>query len=149
LQSSKKHKNTTMQKLIEPSFDIELTLNTDVSFYDALLIAIDEAFLSLGEQARETIYFHLGNTMGIKKQEIPFRIYDFQNALEKIFGIGARSLEIMILKHLHKELKTTYKWNMPRWVIPDITFQEYLRKARKDYEKSNNQEVIFRTLKEA
>lgn len=149
MQSSKKHKNNTVQKLTQPSFSIELTLNTDVSFYDALLRAIDDAFLSLGEQAKTTIYFHLENSMGIKKQEIPFRIYDFQNALEKIFGVGARSLEIMILKHLHKELNTTYKWNMPHWVIPDITFQQYLQKAKKDYEKSNNQEVISGIIEDA
>jgi len=72
--------------------------------------------------------------MGIKKQEIPFRIDDFQNALEKLFGIGARHLEILFVKNLHEKLKITCKWDMPRWVVPELTFQEYLRMVKKTFE---------------
>ena len=137
MQISKKYKSRTAQKLDEPSFGIELTIGTDSSFCDTLLEAIDEAFSSLGELPKIAIYLHLENSMGIKKQEIPFRIDDFQNALEKIFGLGARLLEILIVKNLHEKIRSTYKWNMPRWVVPELTFQEYLHLVKMEFENSN------------
>lgn len=126
LQNSEKWKTKTSQKLDEPMFGVELTIGADRSFYDTLLEAIDEAFSSLGESSKTAIYLHLENSMGIRKQEIPLRIDDFQNALEKIFGSGARLLEILFVKNLHEKIKTTYKWDMPRWVVPELTFKEYL-----------------------
>jgi hypothetical protein len=137
LQNSKKYKIRTAQKPDEQPFGIELTIATHRSFYDILLEAIDEALSSLGESSKIAIYLHLENSMGIKKQEIPFRIDDFQNALEKIFGLGARLLEILFVKNLHEKIKTTYKWDMPRWVVPELTFQEYLHLVKMEFENSN------------
>jgi hypothetical protein len=51
-----------------------------------LLDSIDEALLSLGESARQAIYFHIEK--------------NFQIALEKIFGVGARYIEILIMRNL-------------------------------------------------
>jgi hypothetical protein len=137
LQNSNKYKIRTAQKPDEPLFGIELTIGADRSFYDTLLEAIDEAFSSLGESPKTAIYFHLENSMGIQKREIPFRMDDFQNALEKIFGSGARLLEILFVKNLHEKIKTTYKWDMPRWVVPELTFQEYLHLVKMEFENSN------------
>ena len=137
MQNSNKYKIRTAQKPDEPLFGIELTIGADRSFYDTLLEAIDEAFSSLGESPKTAIYFHLENSMGIKKREIPFRIDDFQNALEEIFGLGARLLEILFIKNLHEKIKTTYKWDMPRWVVPELTFQEYLHLVKTEFENSN------------
>ena len=75
--------------------------------------------------------------MGIKKSEIPFRISDFQNALEKIFGVGTRMLEILFIKNLHNQIKIEFKKDLPSWVVPDITFQEYIRLVRMAYENSS------------
>ena len=74
--------------------------------------------------------------MGIKKHEIPFRINDFQNALEKIFGVGTRHLEILIIKNLHKKIKIKYKDNIPSCIVPDLTFHEYIRCVKMTYENS-------------
>jgi hypothetical protein len=137
LQNSKKYKTRAAQKPHEQPFGLELTIGTHRSFYDVLLEAIDEALSSLGESSKTAIYLHLENSMGIKKQEIPFRIDDFQNALEKIFGLGTRLLEILFVKNLHEKIKTTYKWNMPRWVVPELTFQEYLHLVKMEFENSN------------
>lgn len=134
LQNSRKYKTRTVEKLDEPLFGIELTIGADSSFCDTLLEAIDEAFSSLGKSPKIAIYLHLENSMGIRKQEIPFRIDDFQNALEKIFGLGARLLEILIVKNLHEKIKTTYRWDMPRWVVPELTFQEYLHLIKMEFE---------------
>jgi hypothetical protein len=137
LQNSKKYKAKAIQKQDELSFIVELTLDDNRPFYDTLLEAIDKSFLSLGEQVKTSIYLYLENSMGIKKSEIPFRIDDFQNALEKLFGIGTRHLEILVIKNLHEKIKIKYKRDMPRWVVPDLTFQEYIRLAKMTYENSN------------
>ena len=137
MQNSKKYNAKAIQKLDELSFIVELTLDDNRAFYDILLEAIDKSFLSLGEPARTSIYFYLENSMGIKKPEIPFRIEDFQNALEKLFGIGTRHLEILVIKNLHEKIKIKYKEDIPRWVVPDLTFQEYIRIVKMTYENSN------------
>ena len=136
LGNSRKYRTHTAQKLDESPFTVRLTIGAYSSFYDALLKAVDEAFSSLGESAKTSIYYHLENSAGIKRQEIPFRINDFQNALERIFGMGARHLEILFVKNLHKELKIKCKWDIPRGV-PYLTFQEYIRLVKAAYEDSN------------
>jgi hypothetical protein len=100
------------------------------------LEAIDNSFLTLGEPVKKSIYFYLENSMGIKKHEIPFRINDFQNALEKLFGIGTRLLEILIIKNLHKKIKIKCKDNIPSCIVPDLTFHEYIRRVKITYENS-------------
>jgi hypothetical protein len=137
LQKSKKYKAIEMQKQDELPFLVELTLDDDRAFYDILLEAIDKSFLSLGEPVKTSIYLYLENSMGIKKPEIPFRINDFQNALEKLFEIGARHLEILIIKNLHEKIKIKYRRDMPPCVVPNLTFQEYIRYVKMTYENSS------------
>jgi hypothetical protein len=137
LKHNEKHKaKTPAQDLFDAPVYIELTITPDQSFYDVLLNSIDKAFSSLGDSAKTAIYFHLENLFEIKKLDIPFRIDDFQNALERLFGIGSRHLEILFIKNLHEELNTPYKCDMPRLVVTDITFQEYLQRAKMDFENS-------------
>ena len=136
-QNTKKYKAKTIQKQDGLSFTVELMLDDARPFYDILLEAIDKSLMPLGEPAKTAIYFYLENSMEIKKHEIPFRISDFQNALEKLFGIGARHLEILIIKNLHKKIKIKYKDDMPSLVVPDLTFQEYIRHVKMTYENSN------------
>ena len=51
-----------------------------------------------------SVYFHLESKFGVKKQDIPNRVEDFSNALEKIFGFGARNLEVLFIKRLHSKV---------------------------------------------
>ena len=110
---------------------------------DGILIeAIDEALSSLGEDVKKSIYFHLEDLFKIKKQEIPSRLSDFSNALEQIFGLGARHLEIMFMKNLHEKIKVTckwpeYEWPLSKWIVPEMTFQEYVRLMRRNFETAN------------
>lgn len=136
MQKNKKNKAMAMQKQDELPFLVELTFDDNVAFYDILLEAIDKSFLSLGEPVKKSIYCYLENS-GIKKSEIPFRIEDFQNALEKLFGIGTRHVEILVIKNLHEKIKIKYKGNLPSWVVPDLTFKEYIRRVKMTYENSN------------
>jgi hypothetical protein len=142
LQNKKKNKSMAMLKKDESPFLVELTFDDDAAFYDILLEAIDKSFLSLGEPVRKSIYLYLENSIGLKKFEIPFRIIDFQNALEKLFGVGTRILEILIIKNLREKIKIKYKDDVSLWSVPDLTFQEYIRLVKMTYENLNerNQE---------
>ena len=131
----KKNKAMAMQKQDEFPFLVELNFDDNVAFYDVFLEAIDISFLSLGEPVKTSIYRYLENS-GINKIEIPFRINDFQNALEKLFGVGTRHIEILIIKNLHEKIKIKYKNDLPSWFVPDITFQEYIRQIKMTYENS-------------
>jgi hypothetical protein len=62
----------------------------------------------------------------LPKPKIPTRIADFSDALDQIFGQGARYLEILIMKCLHAKIKANYKWEGPSWLVPDLTFEKYV-----------------------
>jgi hypothetical protein len=119
-----------------------ITVGAAPSFDNLLLEAIDEAFSSLGETVKVAIYFHLENTFEINKSDIPSKIASFSDALEKIFGAGAKHLEILFMKNLHAELEVTCKWPayeypLCKWIVPEMTFQEYVRLMRQNFEAKN------------
>ena len=116
--------------------------NDDKKFETVVLEAIDEALSSLGENAKKTIYFHLERTFLIPKAEIPNRIEDFSDALDRIFGAGARHLEILIMKNLNQKVHCSYRWEGPKWLVPDLTFKRYIELARVEYEDEGKIEVI-------
>jgi hypothetical protein len=70
-------------------------------FEKLLLEAVDEGLSSLGETSKIAIYFHLKKSFNIKKKEIPYKIEAFAKGIEKIFGLGANFLEILIMKQLY------------------------------------------------
>ncbi|UCC33616.1 MAG: hypothetical protein JSW53_01015 [Candidatus Bathyarchaeota archaeon] len=73
--------------------------------FDKLLIeAIDDGLASLGESSKDAIYFHLEKGFNVRKSEIPSRIDSFKEAIEGIFGSGARFLETLILTKLHRRI---------------------------------------------
>jgi len=99
-----------------------------------LLEALDDALGSLGEDVRTAVYFHLEEKFRLKRCEIPFRLEDFQAALERVFGLGARHLEILFMKHLHAKLGVVLEWPTVDWVIPEMTFKEYVQLMKQTYE---------------
>ncbi len=74
-------------------------------FETAMTEAIDEGFSLFGHSTKQDIYFHLENTFKIKKQEIPCKIEEFADAIEQIFGAGAKLVEIRIIEALHERNK--------------------------------------------
>ena len=125
-------RKTTLASDVAP-LGVEVAVGFEQSFCEILLGAIDEAFSSLGESVRESMYFHLEQTFGICRREIPFRIDDFSDAIERIFGLGYRHLEILIMKRLHAKAKIEYKLDLPEWVA-DLTFKEYICKVKRSFE---------------
>jgi len=112
-----------------------LSGNDGCKKFDTILLeAVDEAFSSLGEVAKASIYFHLEFKFIIPKQDIPYRLDDFSDALEQIFGVAAKHLEILIMKKLHEKISCFYEWNGPNWLVPDLTFMQYAELMRVHFE---------------
>jgi hypothetical protein len=112
------------------------------NFDQVLLEAIDEGLSGLGEAGKASIYIYLERGCNIRKQEIPNKLSDFSNALERILGSAARQLEKLFMKHLGDKLKLTsqgskYQWPLSEGIVPEITFSEYVRRLRKKFEEAN------------
>ena len=97
-----------------------------------LLEAVDDALSSLGESAKLSIYFHLENRFKVAKNEIPDRLQDFADGLEKIFGIGAHFIEILIMKNLFEKVGQPLEWNENK----ELSFIEYVTAAKQSYLKN-------------
>jgi len=101
------------------------------TFDEILLEAIDEALSSLGESAKQSIYFHLEDKFKISRDEIPKRLKEFAEGLEKIFGVGARFLEIMIMKRLYAHIGKPLEWGESE----EFVFLNYVEAARRSFQK--------------
>ena len=116
-------------------WDEQLSRNDERKKFEAVLLeAVDDAFSTLGESVKTSIYFHLEHKFIIPKQDIPYRIDDFSDALERIFGMAAKYLEILIMKKLHEKIACSYEWDGPSWLVPDLTFRQYVELLRLCYE---------------
>jgi hypothetical protein len=119
-------------------------LNTKKKNFDQILLeSIDEALCILSESVKTSIYFHLWDKFEIKKQEIPNKLDEFSDALESIFGIGARHLEILFMKSLYS--KISLEFNSPndfKMVIPDLTFVEYASLIKQKFQETNVSEKL-------
>jgi len=98
-------------------------------FNRLLLEAIDEGLSSIGESSKQAIYFHLEKAFKVKRQEIPYRIEDFTAAIEKIFGLGANFLEILIMKRLYEKVGGRFQWRGSR----EFTFTAYVATAKRSF----------------
>ncbi len=104
------------------------TNKSSPEFDELLLNAIDTVFLSLGGSTKQSIYVHLEKGFNLKRNQIPRRLRRFQEALEKIFGSGARNLEILIMKNLF--LKAGVSVSLGDC---DLTFIEYVKEVKRVY----------------
>ena len=99
-------------------------------FERLMLESVDEALTSLGDSAKQAIYFHLEDKFGIEKNQIPQRVEDFAEGLEKIFGIGAQFLEILIMKNLYERIGQPLEWDKRS---KELIFAEYVAAARRSF----------------
>ena len=138
MQSSLRQERETALRLDEAPAVVKATVDTGESFCRMFGEAIDEAFSSLGETTRKAIYIHLKNSFGIAKREIPYRINDFSDALEKIFGPAARNLEILCIKNIQAKARIDYKWDLPESSGSGLTFKEYVRIVKQNYKQQES-----------
>ena len=107
---------------------------TGKDFQKLFLEAVDEAFSSLGDSAKQSIYFHLETRFSMRRDEIPNRLEDFENGLEKIFGAGTKFLEILIMKKLYELMepkRRTMKWNEDK----EFKFIDYVKASEQSFYK--------------
>jgi len=104
------------------------TLAKRSEFGKLLVSAVDEALNSLGESVKQSIYFHIENKFNVARKEIPENLEEFQVGLEKIFGTGARFIEILIMKNLHTKLELPLKMESEQF-----EFVEYVDVAKKGF----------------
>lgn len=104
---------------------------TEKAFNRLLLDAIDDAFYALGDSARQSIYFHLETKLRVAKNEIPQRLEDFDEGLEKIFGPGSQFLEILIMKKLYEKTGQPLEWDKSK----ELVFVDYVKTAKRSYSK--------------
>jgi len=138
MHSSLRQEHKTALRLDETPAVVKATVDTRESFCKMFGEAIDETFSSLGEPTRKAIYIHLKNSFGIAKREIPYRINDFSDALEKIFGPSARILEIICIKNIQAKARIDYKWDLPESSGSELTFEEYIRVVKQNYKQQES-----------
>lgn len=107
------------------------------SFDELLLEAVDEGLSSLGDSAKQVIYFYLEKTFKIDRRNIPHKIEEFADAIEKFFGPGAKPLEILVMRYLHKKIGHKIEYNQK---LGDLIFTEYVAAARQTFLKRTKQE---------
>lgn len=84
--------------------------------------AIDESLASFENLNKQEVYSYLENVFEIRKEEIPYKIEDFADAMNQMFGIGAKLIEIKIIESIHKSI--------PDFIFTprrgDVIFKEYV-----------------------
>lgn len=97
------------------------------AFDGILLEAINQTLSSIGRTNARKIFLYLENEMGIKKQDLPYRIPEFSIAIEKILGPEAFNYKTKLLIELQRKLdsKTTAK-NFD-CLVPNLTFEDYIQ----------------------
>jgi len=95
--------------------------------FDKLLLgSIDDALGSLGESAKQSVYIHIERNCRIARNEIPENLSQFQEGLEKIFGMGARLLEILIMKNLYSKIGHSFDMDKNQ----QLEFIKYVNAAK-------------------
>ena len=112
-------------------------------FERILLQAVDQALSSLGESPKKAIYFYLDKSFSIEKEEIPQKIEPFRDALEKVFGVGASFIEILIMKRLYETIGGNLEWNESC----ELTLTEYVAAAERTFHERKQIKVTKATVK--
>lgn len=110
-----------------------LSLKFDEEFKWTLIEAIDEGLRSIvGENGKKVIYYHLKELYGLEREEISEKLEVFAEYINKIFGLGARIIEIAIIKALCLKLKLEYREKKVKFVdyIEEL-YKEYMKKYKK------------------
>jgi hypothetical protein len=107
-------------------FSRENQKSSQDKFKVAMIEAIDESFSSFSKVDKQEFYRCLENAFKIKKQEIPYKIEDFADAIEQTFGVGAKLIEIRIIEALHTRIPSFMFYPKKG----DVIFKEYLASLR-------------------
>lgn len=81
----------------------------DPSFKEIFDSAVDRAMLVLGESGRQATIYHIEKTFGIKRSMWRKKPEKFAEALEILFGPGAKILLKAIAKELYSNLGLNFE----------------------------------------
>jgi hypothetical protein len=99
---------------------------TKEEFKTSIAKTVDESLASFCNLDKEAVYLRLENTYHIKRQEIDSKIENFADAIEHMFGVGAKLVEIRIIAALHKRI--------PEFIFfpkkSEVDFKEYVISLR-------------------
>ena len=121
------NKLRSMLELEERNALANIDYHPDDEFNLVMLEAVDEALSFLGESAKRAIYYHLEEKFKIRREEIPVKIDDFVEAIEEIFGMGAKIIEMQIMKSLYKRVGRNFKYVSKE---KDLLFTAYLKAVK-------------------
>jgi hypothetical protein len=140
--SAKSQKRDTTTDRCEPkSINPKNNVNKKpMDFEELLREAIDEGLSLLGESSKQVVYFHLEKTFKMNRQEIPYKIEEFIAAIERIFGTGAKILEIQIMKCLFKKVGYKLKKYSGQKSLEFTEYVEAVKVAKKKYENNKEQQ---------
>ena len=65
---------------------------------------------SLGESARQALFWHMEHAFGVKREDIPKNPEKFQESLESLFGSGANILVRSIETEISSGFKIPNRW---------------------------------------
>ena len=107
-------------------------MRTQGTEFDKLLqSAVDDALTNLGESVKQAIYFYIEKQFHVPRNNVSENLKDFQFGLERIFGVGARFIEILIMKNLHSKI------GRPLEIEDDeLEFSKYVNAAEESYLKT-------------
>lgn len=100
-----------------------------MSFEKKFMEAIDEAFFSIGNDCNRAIYDCLERNFMLNKLNIPKRVEDFSDALDKIFGFSAKILEIRIMNNLYLRIGNSFKYENEK----TLDFVNYIQSIKNSY----------------
>ena len=99
-------------------------------FKRALLEAIDDGLLTLGESGREAIYFHLQKLCSLKREDVSEKPEAFVEGLRKIFGVGAEVIERAIVKTLYCKLELKYEEGKDQGFLAYLNDAKHMSECR-------------------
>ena len=109
-----------------PDEDWSVTNQGPSTDFDYLLLeSIDEALADLlGRRSRDQIYDHLATQYRYGREEIPIKIFEFCEFLEKVFSSGSKTVGRTIIRRLCERLGYEFV------NVPGFEFFDYLDALR-------------------
>ncbi len=102
-------------------------------FEKLLVEAVDDGLSTLGDSAKQAIYYHLEKSFNVKKEEVPCKMTAFTQAIQNIFGAGANFIEILIMKKLYEKIDRSFKWNQSE----GFGFAQKVSEAKRVFQEKN------------
>jgi len=103
----------------------ELKKLSKKKFEYLLIRAVDEGLGCLGDSVKCSVYFHLENSFGLRKEEIPEKPENFSRNLAALFKDGSNYIEKLILKKLYENAGLEFEYR------EDYSFTDYINEIKR------------------